>query len=250
MKIIVFIASLFSFFCLFNFFTSVLVDGGSVVVPLIALCMAAVTLLPVVLWSRLRRWLLALLGIGMCFFTVTFCIFCAIILSAANSELPTEHDDVVVLVYGCRTYADRPSPMLARRLDAAYDLLTEYPEAVCIVSGGQGPNEPVTEAFSMKRYLCALGVDEERIIMEDASHNTAENIENSLVLIGQHGLDEHTVISVSDNYHLLRIRLLADSRGLDTLVYPADYSVDFRLLASLTREYLSYIKMLVLGTAM
>ncbi len=57
----------------------------------------------------------------------------------AATAKPSENATVVVL--GCRAYGSRPSIMLASRLDAAYEYLTEHPDAICIVSGGQGPDE-------------------------------------------------------------------------------------------------------------
>ena len=247
-KFIAFFASLFSFFCFFNFFTSVAIDGSSLLIIAFSVIVSFVCIMPVLFYGRLRKWLLILLTVGMFFYTVTFCIFCGVVLSySGNVTLPDADDDVLVLVYGCRTYGDRPSRMLMGRLDAAYELLTDYPDSVCIVTGGQGNNEPITEALSMKRYLCGLGIADERIIMEDKAANTKENISLSMELIAEHSLDSRTVISVSDNYHLMRIKLLASRYGLDTLVYPADFRIDFIFLSSLTREFLSYIKLLVLG---
>ena len=246
-KVIAIFSSVFSFICFFNFFTSVAIDGSSMLIIVLSIGMSFVCAMPFVFYRRLRKWLLVLLTVGMCFFTVTFCIFCGVILSySADASLPAD-DDVLVLVYGCRTYGDRPSRMLMGRLDAAYELLTLYPDSVCIVTGGQGSNEPITEASSMKRYLYGLGIDESRIIMEDRASDTKENIAFSMELIESHGLDGYTVISVSDNYHLMRIKLLASRYGLETYIHAADFRLDFIFLSSLTREYLSYIKLLVLG---
>ena len=58
--------------------------------------------------------------------------------------------DTVVLVFGCRTYGYTPSLTLGLRLDAAYELLAALPDALCIVSGGQGSNETVAESIAMK----------------------------------------------------------------------------------------------------
>ena len=247
-KVIAFTVSLISFFLFFNFFTSVAIDGSSLLIIALSLVISFLCIIPVIFYKHLRKWLLVLMTVGLSFFCVTFAIFCGVVLGhSLDTELPSADDDVLVLVYGCRTYGDRPSRMLMGRLDAAYELLTIYPDSVCIVSGGRGNNEPITEALSMKRYLCGLGIAEDRIIMEDKAANTKENISLSMNLITEHNLDGYTVVSVSDNYHLMRIRLLSGRYGLETLIYPADYRFDFIFISSLTREYLSYIKLLVLG---
>jgi len=250
LDIVTVIFALFGFFCFFNFFTSVLIDGSSLLIPLLSLLVCAVTLIPVIFRKRLRTWLKSVFCAGLGFFAVTFCIFCFVVTGFSRDvKLPGENDkDVVVIVYGCRVYDEnRPSAMLKRRLDAAAEFLTLYaPDAVCIVSGGQGTNEPCTEALTMRNYLIEAGVYEARIIMEDTSANTIENIGNSLEIMKRLRMEDHTIVSISDNYHLMRIDIIAQDYGIETMVYPADFKFDFRYLSSLTREYLSYVKMLIM----
>nr|MBQ4317696.1 YdcF family protein [Clostridia bacterium] len=250
LEIITTVFALFGFFCFFNFFTSVFIDGSNLLIPLLALAVCAATLVPVIFRKRLRTWLKAVFCAGLGFFAVTFCIFCFVVTGFSREvKLPGDNQkDVVAIVYGCRTYdEDRPSAMLKRRLDAAAEFLTLHcPNALCIVSGGQGANEPCTEALAMRNYLIKAGVYEARIIMEDTSANTVENLGNSLELMKKLRIDDYTVVSISDNYHLMRIDMIAEDYGIETMIYPAEISFDFRYISSLTREYLSYIKMLIL----
>lgn len=88
----------------------------------------------------------------------------AFMIKAATAK-PSENATVVVL--GCRAYGSRPSIMLASRLDAAYEYLTEHPDAICIVSGGQGPDESMPEAECMYLYLTDRGIAPERIYQEN-----------------------------------------------------------------------------------
>ena len=129
---------------------------------------------------------------------------------AATKE-PEENATAVVL--GCRVYGERPSLSLVERLEAAYDYLTEYPEAVCVVSGGQGEGEDISEAEAMYRWLTDKGIDGARVYKEEQSTNTDENICFSKEVIKENGLNEQIAI-VTSEYHTYRASLLAEKYGL------------------------------------
>ena len=84
-----------------------------------------------------------------------------------------------LIVLGAQVYKNGPSPVLKFRLDKAYEYLSANPETRCIVTGGQGSNEPFTEASCMADYLVKRGIDSGRIILEDKSTTTAQNLTNS-----------------------------------------------------------------------
>lgn len=113
--------------------------------------------------------------------------------------LPEACDATVVL--GAGLAHDRPSPLLALRCDQAVRLCP--PGVPLIVSGGQGPDEPCTEADAMRRYLSGSG---HTVLCEEAATNTRENILYSLDLLGLH--NPHIGIVTSD-FHVLRTRGLA-----------------------------------------
>lgn len=120
-----------------------------------------------------------------------------------------------VIILGAGLYGDYPSQILRYRLDSGVELLSNLPEDVkVIVSGGQGPGETITEAEAMKRYLVDKGIDEARIIKEEASTNTLENLENSMDLIKKIDSKEDLSITlVTSTFHTYRSRLLADRVG-------------------------------------
>ena len=89
-----------------------------------------------------------------------------------------------IIVLGAQMKEKGPSAVLQFRLDAAYAYLMNNEDTVCIVSGGQGRNEPCSEAEGMYAYLTQKGIPEQRILMEDQSTDTAENIAYSAELIG------------------------------------------------------------------
>ena len=149
----------------------------------------------------------------------------------------------VIMVFGCHTNGYTPGSTLKLRLDEAYRLLDALPDSICIVSGGQGSNETVSEADSMKRYLCGLGVDPERIYTEDASHSTSENIRFTKEALAEYGIEPERIIGVSTAFHLPRIEMLSRRHGLPMSVCAAPSPNFANYYVSMVREYLSYIKM-------
>lgn len=123
--------------------------------------------------------------------------------------------DATVVVLGCAVRGGGPSLMLRERLIAAQDYLDENPEAVCVVSGGQGADESMSEAQCMYEYLTEHGIAPERIYMEDKSTSTRENIKFSAEIIRQNGLPDKMNI-VTNEFHEYRAKRIADKQGIET----------------------------------
>ena len=136
----------------------------------------------------------------------------------AATKAPAENATLVVL--GCRTYGDRPSIMLESRLDATYEYLREHPQAVCVVSGGQGLDEPISEGEFMYQYLVKRGIDPERIYREIKSTSTRENLLFSKEIIKESKLNPQVAI-VTNEYHEYRAFLVARTLGLECGAVPA-----------------------------
>ena len=119
-------------------------------------------------------------------------------------QQPTQGADYLV-VLGARVRGDRITSLLRYRLDAALDYLSDNPDTMVVVSGGQGPGENLSEAEAMQNYLVDHGIAAERILLDDESLNTDQNIENSIALIQdrQKMTGQHIVI-VSNGFHLFR----------------------------------------------
>ncbi|PFN28555.1 YdcF family protein [Bacillus cereus] len=114
-----------------------------------------------------------------------------------------------VLILGAKLFGDRPSLSLQNRLDVALEYLYSHPEAKVIVSGGQGEDEDIPEAHSMKSYLMVYGIEESRILLEDRSTNTYENLKFSMDLY-----DVTHAVVVSNTYHLYRTKIIAKRLGM------------------------------------
>lgn len=114
-----------------------------------------------------------------------------------------------MVILGCQVKPWGPSILLQDRLDKALDYLEEHPDVQVVVSGGQGPDEPTTEAQAMYDYLTERGVEPERIWQEDQSHNTWQNVRYTLALLEEKGADTSAgVVLVSSGFHLTRARML------------------------------------------
>ncbi len=124
-----------------------------------------------------------------------------------SAQVKSPDNAKAVVVLGCKVNGERPSRMLARRLDAAYEFLSENDNVICIVSGGKGDDEKISEALCMKKYLTEKGISADRIIMEDKSVSTFENIKFSADILNEYGIEDIAI--VTDGFHQYRAGLLA-----------------------------------------
>ncbi len=163
----------------------------------------------------LRRLLTVCVCIGVVLAAVT-----GVVIGLAGRGSPeTECEYIIVL--GAAVHGNAPSLSLCNRLDAAYAYLTAHPDAICIVSGGKGDGEQISEARCMYDYLTARGIAPERIWMEERAANTEENLAFSLALIqARTGSRPETVGIVSSEYHLFRAGLFAREQGVTAVGIP------------------------------
>ncbi len=138
-------------------------------------------------------------------FIVTECV-----IIGYGSKEPQPNADYV-LVLGAQVKGTRLTYALQARLDVAYEYAIDNPESMIIVSGGQGPGEDVTEAYAMAEYLKAKGLDESRLILEDQSTSTYENIEYSKQFMDSMDAD---VVLVTNHFHVYRGVGVAKKQGL------------------------------------
>ena len=151
-------------------------------------------------------------------FGCTVFYFCVLILGFVLYNIFIEHIPRrqafdYVIIHGCGLIdGEKTSRLLEGRLDAAIKIYENCKvKPVIMPSGGQGPDEKISEAQAMKNYLLEKGVPEERIILEDKSGTTMENLKNCQALIGP---DHGRIALVSSNYHVYRCLLYARKIGL------------------------------------
>lgn len=138
----------------------------------------------------------------------------ACVVHEGGKEPPQEGADAVI-VLGAGVNGTQPSLSLRTRLDAAADYLTANPDIPAVLTGGQGYGEEITEAACMYDYLTEHGVDADRLILEEAASNTAENFAFSRELLKEAGVDPSTdtVAVVTNDFHIARAKLLAARNG-------------------------------------
>ena len=185
-------------------------------------------------------WVLLILGILAASVTLGF-----IIRAAHPLQIPS-CDYIVVLGAGVRGTV--PSMSLQERIDAAYDYLTVNPNSTAVLSGGQGKGEDITEAACMYRELTQMGIDGSRLLLEETSTSTIENLMFSLdVIETQTGTRPTTIGIVSSEYHIFRAKLFAKSLGLDPIGIPGKVSWFPLCLNYYPREVIAVWKYFVLG---
>ncbi len=159
---------------------------------------------------RIRRVLYGAAAFAAAILTIT--IVC--ISTGAKSE----GDSDVVIVLGTGVNGTVPSGALSARLRTALEYSEENPDALFILSGGQGDGEDISEARCMYDWLTERGVDEDRLYMEDKSTRTVENIEYSKELMEREEIPQDGgVMIISEGYHLFRARLIAKENGFEDI---------------------------------
>lgn len=160
-------------------------------------------------------------------FTVCLCLGLLVvgvtecIIIKASFGSPKEQVEYMV-VLGAKVRHDGPSVSLWDRIYAAADYLEAHPDTIAVVSGGQGPDEPIAEAQAMYEELTRLGVDPSRIWLEDKATSTWENLHFSLDLIEEKTGQRPTKLGVlSSEYHLFRASLFAKACGVEFVGVPA-----------------------------
>ena len=175
-----------------------------------------------------------------------FAVFEAPVISNAKTDADPQSDYLIVL--GAGVNGSAPSLSMVNRLEAALDYLETYPDAVAIVSGGQGAGEDVTEASAMHDWLVAHGMPESRIVQEDQSTSTRENLENSFAIIRSRGGDPAGGVAVvSSEYHLYRAKQMARALGAKPLGVAAETTLPTMRANYFIREAFAAAYMQVFG---
>ena len=170
----------------------------------------------------------------------------ALIIRASFGDPLEEVQYMVVL--GAKVNRDGPSVSLLDRICSAYAYLDEHPQTIAVLSGGQGTDEPITEAECMYRELVMLGIDPRQLRMEDKATSTWENLKFSLDLIeAETGVRPDKIGVLSSEYHLLRASLFARACHVDFVGIPARTSRWEQRINHFMREVAGIWHYLLLG---
>ena len=164
----------------------------------------------------LRRALTCLLIIGIVVAGITELII------LRGSKGDPEGDFQYMVVLGAKVNGTEPSLALRDRLNAAGEYLQSHPDVIAVLSGGQGPDEGMAEADCMFRELVEMGIDPDRLWLEEKSTSTWENLNFSLDIIEEKTGDRPEHIGLlSSEYHLYRAGLFAKACGVTASGVPA-----------------------------
>lgn len=152
-------------------------------------------------------------------------VFVGTLASIVKSSEYSATNQTTVIVLGCRIWGSNPSSALKLRARAATDYLNSNPDAVAILSGGQGSDENLSEAQCIFNLMTADGISPDRLFIEDKSTNTDENIANSKRIIEANGLSKDVAIATTD-YHQKRASMICKKNGLNPASLPSKSGKD------------------------
>lgn len=150
-------------------------------------------------------------------------LLCLLAIVAWSQRKESAKADVIV-VLGAAQYAGRPSPVLRARLDHAIRLWKDGRASQMLLTGGRHPGDILSEAAASRRYVLRRGIPDSVLILEDAGRTTLASMRGAARILATHTLADdslqHTVLLVSDPFHMLRLDLLARVHGLHPLPSP------------------------------
>ena len=165
---------------------------------------------------RVLKWVAAgCYALAACIFLV--CGF--LMIRSCRQSASSDADAVIVL--GAAVHGEKVTWVLENRLNTAKTYLDSHPDCICVVSGGMGNEENVTEASAMKKYLVEHGTEPERILMEENATNTPENFIYSKSIIYDILGNDAKIAFVTTDFHIFRAGRVAKSLGIDTFGIPA-----------------------------
>ena len=192
--------------------------------------------------SHFPLWIRRTFVILLCMGVMIFGIVEGFIISGFSMKGQPGADYVIVL--GAQMKADGPSKALQYRLDEAIRYLNENPSSKVIVSGGQGSDEHISEAQGMYEYLVEKGIEKDRIIKEDKSVNTTQNLAFSAEYLDR---ERDSVAVVTNNFHVFRAVKIAEKAGYQNVCGIAAKGEPFLQINNMMRECFGVMKDFLFG---
>lgn len=198
----------------------------------------------------LRKWqkrlmIYVLIPIIVIFLVVELIIF------SAFFEKPKE-EPAYIVVLGTTVYEHGPCYLLRQRLKEAAKWAETYEDAKIVVTGGQGETEPFTEGSEMKRYLIEeLDISEDRIIVEEVSLNTFENMTFTGAILEKEdesfSYENTPILVVTNNFHMFRAMQIAKKAGFENVSGAPSGTYIYLFPHYMVREFCAILKNLAMG---
>ena len=125
------------------------------------------------------------------------------------------YNEDAVIVLGAGIRGDKVTLPLKMRLDKAIQYHSKNPDAIIVVTGGQGFQETVTEAYAMEKYLIEHGIERNKIIKEEKATSTTENMQFSKALLDKYFEESYSIVVVTNNFHVFRGTSIAIKTGFN-----------------------------------
>lgn len=179
------------------------------------------------------------LWIALILFSACYTFIIYLIFSSAFGRAKTHKQYDVILILGAGIFTETITPMLASRLDRALKIYkVQSHNCNILVSGGQGPDEPISEALAMKNYLIKCGVSSSSILMESQSSSTYENFLYSKSFINTSFENVPNILCVTSQFHILRALRLAQKLNINIIGLGSSTPYHF-LDKALLRDFLA-----------
>ncbi|MBQ4118951.1 MAG: YdcF family protein [Clostridia bacterium] len=191
--------------------------------------------------EKFPKWLKIILSLGISA-VVLFSSF--LFIYGLNDNVDYKEDAFIVL--GAAVQGDTPSLALADRLDATVKYHKQNPSAVIVVSGGKGPQENVTEAYAMEKYLVTKGIPQNKIVKEEKATSTYENFLFSKEILDNTFDGEYSIAYVSNEYHIYRAGGIAKSVGFTNITHIHCGTRWYSVVTGTLRECLAVLKFCIL----
>ncbi len=159
-----------------------------------------------------RRRVLALGGVVGVLLVGFYLVSLLQVFAAGRNDQARPVDAIVVM--GAAQYDGRPSPQLAARLDHVVTLWPHGVAPLVVVTGGNRPGDRFTEADASARYLIQRGIPEDAIVSEDSGATSYDSLERVAALLEERTSARPSVLIVTDPYHTLRSKLIAEEVGM------------------------------------
>lgn len=165
-----------------------------------------------------------------------------LIIRQGHKEPQVEPDYLIVL--GAQVRGTKPSLILQYRIDKAAEYMSKHPDVTAIVSGGKGSDEEISEAKAMQEGLIDTGIEKERILLEDQSVSTKENLDFSKQYLD---IKKDKVLIVTTDFHVLRAVGIAKKAGYQNVEGLSAKSVWYLIPSNYMREFLAVVKDKLVG---
>lgn len=178
------------------------------------------------------------------YFVVSLLVVIMVFIAYYGQTDTVSYNEDAVIILGAGINGEVPRYPLLHRLEKGAEYYKKNPEAIIVVSGGKGKDEPITEALAMERYLVAHGVPKSHIIKEERSTSTYENFVFSKEILDQHFNREYSTLMITSDFHQFRALQIAKKAGLQCTSLHGDI-IWYSILVIYIREALAVVKFFI-----